>query len=142
MRQVLETLLIAEPGRALVEVPLARTALITGAGVPVVAAPFEQPLPPGMAQRFREEAGMGLLVIRSPLWDIRNGDMTPSGPADTVPLSGGDWREGDRVFLRIPAGALDRGLPGLVLGWKDRTLQPDPDTEFPKRSSLPFPLVR
>jgi hypothetical protein len=140
--QVLETLLVADPSRGLVEVPLARPALIPGAGVPVVAAPFEQPLPPRMAQGFREEAGIGLLVVRSPLWDTRNGGLTASGPADAVPLSGGDWREGDRLFLRISAAALDRGLPGLVLGWKDRTLTPDPDTEFPRRSALPFPVVR
>jgi hypothetical protein len=142
MTQVLETLLLAEPGRALAAVPLARSALVTGAGVPVVAAPFEQPLPPAMAQRFREEAGLGLLVARSPLWDIRNGDVTASGVADTVPFSGGDWREGDRVFVRVSAAALARGTPGLVLGWKDRTLRTDPDAEFPRRSSLPLPLVR
>jgi hypothetical protein len=141
-RQVLETLLVADPARGLVEVPLARTALIAGAGVPVVAAPFEQPLPPRMAQRFHEVTGLGLLVVRSPLWDIRNGDLTASGPADSVPLGGGDWREGDRVLLRVSGAALDRGLPGLVLGWKDRTLRPDPDTEFPRRSALPFPVVR
>jgi hypothetical protein len=142
MTQVLETLLVADPARGLVEVPLARTALIPGGGVPVVAAPFEQPLPPALAERFREVAGLGLLVVRSPLWDVRDGDVTPSGPADSVPFSGGDWREGDRVFLRIPAGALDRSAPALVLGWKDRTLKSDPDMEFPRRSALPFPLVR
>jgi hypothetical protein len=141
-RQVLETLLVVDPARGLAEVPLARTALIAGAGVPVVAAPFEQPLPPLMAQRFHEVTGMGILVVRSPLWDIRDGALTASGPADTVPLGGGDWREGDRVFLRIAAAALDRGLPGLVLGWKDRTLKSDPDIEFPRRSALPFPVVR
>ena len=141
--QVLETLLVADPGRGLMEVPLARSALVPGSGVPVVAAPFEQPLPAALAQRFREEAGMSLLVVRSPLWDIRNGDMTASGPADTVPFgTTGDWRDGDRVFLRVPAVSLDRGVSGLVLGWKDRTLRPDPDGEFPKRSGLPFPLVR
>ena len=140
--QVLETLLVADPVRGLVEVPLARTALIPGPGVPVVAAPFEQPLPSRMAQRFHEETGLGLLVVRSPLWDVRNGGLTASGPADTMPLSGGDWREGDRVFLRISAAALARGLPGLVLGWKDRTLSPEPDIEFPRRSALPFPVVR
>jgi hypothetical protein len=142
VRQVLETLLVAEPSRGLAELPLARTALIPGAGVPVVAAPFEQPIPPALARRFREEAGMGLLVVRSPLWDVRNGDLTASGPADTVPLGGGDWREGDRVFLRISAATLDRGLAGLVLGWKDRTLQTDPNVEFPRRSALPFPVIR
>jgi len=142
VRQVLETLLVTEPARGLVEVPLARTALIPGAGVPVVSAPFEQPIPAVLAQRFREEAGKGLLDVRSPLWDVRNGDRTASGPADTVPLGGGDWREGDRVFLRIAAGALDRGLAGLVLGWKDRTLQTDPNAEFPRRSALPFPVIR
>jgi hypothetical protein len=141
--QVLETLLVAEPGRGLTEVALVRTALVAGSGVPVVTAYFERPLPAAMAQRFREEAGMGILVARSPLWDVRNGDRTSSGPADTVPYSGGDWREGDRVFLRIPVAALDRGVPGLVLGWKDRTLQTDPDGgEFPRRSSLAPPLIR
>jgi hypothetical protein len=142
MTQVLETLLVTEPGRGLVEVPLARSALVPGLGVPVVTAPFEQPLPPALAQRFREEAGMGLLVVRSRLWDVRNGDVTASGPADTVPLGSGDWREGDRVFIRISAAALDRQASALVLGWKDRTLKPDPDIEFPRRSALPFPLIR
>src|SRR5262245_20298558 len=83
--QVLETLLVAEPDGKLTEVPLARAAVVGGAGVPVVPAYFDRPLPPAMAQRFREEAGMGILVVRSPLWDVRNGDMTASGPADTVP---------------------------------------------------------
>ena len=46
------------------------------------------------------------------------------------------------MFLRISAAALDRGLSGLVLGWKDRTLQTDPDVELPRRSALPFPVVR
>ena len=140
--QVLETLLVADASRPLAELSLARPALLASAGVPVIAAPFEQPLPPALAGRFREEAGMGLLVVRSPLWDVRDGDLTASGRADTVPLGGGDWREGDRVFLRIPAAALGRGLAGLVLGWKDRTLQTDPNTELPRRSGLPFPVIR
>ncbi len=140
--QVLETLLVADASRPLAELSLARPALLASAGVPVIAAPFEQPLPPALAGRFREEAGMGLLVVRSPLWDVRDGDLTASGRADTVPLGGGDWREGDRVFLRIPAAALGRGLAGLVLGWKDRTLQTDPNAELPRRSGLPFPVIR
>ena len=140
--QVLETLLVADPARGLVEVPLARPALITGVGVPVVTIPLEQPLPPAMAQRFREEAGMGILVARSPQWYVRNGGTTVNGPADTMALGDGDWREGDRVFLRISAAALARGLPGLVLVWKDRKLQNDPDLELQRRSALPFPVVR
>jgi hypothetical protein len=142
--QVLETLLVADASRPLAELSLARPALLAsaGAGVPVIAAPFEQPIPPALAGRFREEAGMGLLVVRSPLWDVRDGDLTASGRADTVPLGGGDWREGDRVFLRIPAAALGPGLAGLVLGWKDRTLQTDPNGEFPRRSALPVPVIR
>ena len=140
--QVLETLFAVDAARGLVPLPLARPALIPGTGVPVVTARFEQPLPPGMAPRFREEGGLGLLVARSPLWDIRNGDTTASGPADTVPLGGGDWREGDRVFVRIPAAALTQGTAALALGWKDRTLRPDSDAEFPRRSSLPAPVIR
>jgi hypothetical protein len=142
MTQVLETLLMAEPGRELTPFPLVRTALVAAPGVPVVAAPFERPLPPALAERFHEDTGLGLLVARSPLWDVRNGDLTASGVADTVPLSGGDWREGDRVFVRVPAAVLTRGAPGLILGWKDRTLQTDPDAELPRRSSLPVPLIR
>ena len=110
--------------------------------MPVVAAQFELPIPPALAGRFSEAAGMGLLVVRPLLWDVRDGDLTSSGRADTVPLGSGDWREGDRLFLRIPAAALDRGLAGLVLGWKDRTLQTDPPANFPRRSALPFPVIR
>jgi hypothetical protein len=96
-----------------------------------------------MAERFREEAGTGLLVVRSLVWDLPNGGQSVNGPADVAPLGGvGDWREGDRVFLRVHASVLDRGVPGLVLGWKDRKLLPDPDTELPKRSALPFPIIR
>jgi hypothetical protein len=142
MTQVLETMLVAEAGRELAAVPLARSALISAPGVQVVTAPFERPLPAAMAGRFRDETGLGLLVARSPLWDVRNGDVTASGVADTVPLAGGDWREGDRVFLRVSAAVLAQGAPGLILGWKDRTLRTDPDAEFPTRSALPLPLIR
>jgi hypothetical protein len=140
--QVLETLQIAEPGRPLVAIPLARPSLVPSTGVPVVAATFDVPLPPAMAQRFRQEAGLDILAARSPLWDVRDGDQTSSGRADTVPFGSGDWREGDRVFLRIPAAKLAQGVPGVVLGWKDRTLQNDPNAEFPRRSSLPLPVIR
>jgi hypothetical protein len=131
--QVLATLLVAGSGRDLVEVPLALRALLSGAGVPIVRSRFEQPIPAALAGQFYEEAGMGLLVVRGFLQDVPNAARTVNGFADTAPLGGGDWREGDRVFLRIPAAALDQGLAGLVLVWKDRTLQPDPNNEFPRK---------
>jgi hypothetical protein len=133
LTQVLATLLVAGPGQNLVEVPLAQRAVVAGGGVPVVRARFEQPIPAAFADQFRDEGGMGVLVARAFLWDIQNVAHTPNGPADTVQLGGGDWREGDRVFLRIPAAVLDRGLDGLVLVWKDRTLQNDPQVDFPVR---------
>ena len=133
LTQVLATLLVAGPGQSLVEVPLAQRALVAGGGVPVVRARFEQPIPAAFADQFRDEGGMGVLVARAFLWDIQNVAHTPNGLADTVQLGGGDWREGDRVFLRIPAAALERGLDGLVLVWKDRTLQNDPQVDFPVR---------
>ena len=131
--QVLATVLVAEPGGELVEVPLAPRALVPGAGVPVVRARFEQPVPAGLGTQFRDTAGMGLLVARAFVWDVPNAARTVNGLADTVGLGGGDWREGDRVFLRIPAAALDQGVAGLVLVWKDRTLQTDPSNEFPRK---------
>ncbi len=141
--QVLETLLIAEPGRPLAEMPLARAALVAGAGVPVVASPFERRSPPAMAQRFRQEAGLDLLVVRSPLWDVRNGDQTSSGRADTVPFGGGDWREGDRVFLRIPAAKLGQGA-ARDSSWGGRTGR-SRTTRTPSSRvalSLPLPVIR
>jgi hypothetical protein len=140
--QVLATLLVAGPNRDLVEVPLAHRALVRGSGVPVVRSRFEQPIPAELAGQFRDEAGMGLLVVRGFLFDVENSVRTVNGLADTVPLGGGDWREGDRVFLRIPAAQLDLGLAGLVLVWKDRTLQNDPQVDFPRHSALPFPAIR
>ena len=139
LTQVLASILIARPGQDLVEIPLAQRALVGGAGVPVVRSRFEQPIAPALAGQFHDEAGVGILVARAFVWDVPNATRTPNGLADTVPLGGGDWREGDRIFLRIPAAALDRGLPGLVLVWKDRTLQNDPQVDFPRHSALPVP---
>jgi hypothetical protein len=139
--QVLATLLVAELGHDLVEVALAQRALVAGAGVPVVRARFEQPIPAALAGQFRDQGGMGVLVARAFLWDVQNVARTANGLADVVGLGGGDWREGDRVFVRIPAATLDRGLAGLVLVWKDRVLQTDPQVDFPRHSALPFPAI-
>ena len=85
---------------------------------------------------------MDLLVVRSPLWDVRDGDLTSSGRADTVPFGSGDWREGDRVFLRIPAAALGRGVRRARAGVEGPDAPDDPNAEFPRRSSLPLPVIR
>jgi hypothetical protein len=140
--QVLETLVLVDAAGRLVELPLARSALFPGRGVPVVTAPFGRPLPAALAARFYEEGGVGLLVVRSQVRAVRDGGLAPGGFADTAPLGEGDWREGDRVLLRVPAAGLERA-PRLVLAWKDRTLQPDPDGEvFPRRSSWLRPPAR
>ncbi len=141
--QVLETLLIRGADGRLESRPLALPALFPGRGVAVIRSAFERPVPARAAARFAPVAGgVDMLVVRSLVETVRNGDVTANGPADTAPFGGGDWREGDRVLLRVTAAALAVGAPALVLGWKDRTLQPDPDREFPQTSALPSPLVR
>jgi hypothetical protein len=143
--QVLETLLVQTPDGRLVAQPLARPALVPGVGVPIVGAPFGQSVAiPSAGTAFRDVGGLEMLVVRSLVEVVRNGDRTPNGPADmALPGQGdGDWREGDRVFLRVTGRPPGR-LPGVVLGWKDRTLQSDPDVlELPRRSALPLPIVR
>lgn len=141
--QVLETLLLARgPGSRLEEVPLVPIALIPSGGVPVITAPAGQALGAEANARFHEVGGVALLVLRSPVATIRNGDLTPNGLADTARFSGGDWRDADRILLRVPGARVGSDLPGLILGWKDRTLQNDPEGDLPRRSSLPLPLVR
>src|SRR4029453_11574142 len=71
--------------------------------------------------------GLEFFVARSPVETLTNGDTTPAGPADRATSNVGDWREADRVFIRVPVARLQSGVPGIVLGWKDRTLKPDPD---------------
>jgi hypothetical protein len=139
--QVLESLFVGPRGGDLVRLPVARAALIPGRGVQVIYAPFERPVV-ARPDHFREVEGVAILVARSLTDYTRNGAIGPSGPADTSSHGAGDWREGDRVLLRIPLATLQAGAPEIVLGWKDRILRPDPDTEFPRRSSLPLPLTR
>jgi hypothetical protein len=122
--QVLETLLVISPDGSIQELPLARRALASAAGVPVMALPIGQyPAEP----RFTGQNGVEFFVARSPVETLTNGDTTPAGPADRATSNVGDWREADRVFIRVPVARLQGGLPGIVLGWKDRTLKPDPD---------------
>lgn len=125
--QVLQTLLVASPA-GLRALPLAPRALIPSDGVPVVQLRFGQPvaLAPG-ADPFRGVDGVSFLVVRSLVPTIPDAAVTPSGPADrATDTTIGDWREGDRVFIRVPLEALRAGPPGIVLGWKDRVERVDP----------------
>jgi hypothetical protein len=145
VRQVLETLAVVTPA-GLKPLPLALRALVPAEGVPVLEMPFGRPvaLPAGVAPRGAD--GMEFVVARSPI-DVRvNGAVTTNGLADVSPVRTalGDWREGDRVIVRVPAAALTAGAPPLLLGWKDRVFQEGgPDLDTPRgRASLPLPLVR
>ncbi len=126
-RQVLETILIASP-HGLRALPLAPAALFAGPGVPVVRRPFGRPvtLAPG-ADPFRGADGVDLLVARSLVPAHTNATVTASGPADMASdTTIGDWREADRVFVRVALETLRASAPGIVLAWKDRVEKPDP----------------
>jgi hypothetical protein len=140
IRQVLESVFVRRADGGLTAVPLSPRALVPGPGVPVWRAPFGRPAPPAAAAAFhRGPEGLELLVLRSEVETTTNGALTASGPADAAPHPGsgiGDWREGDRLYVRLTAAQLRAGVPGLVLGWKDRTLRPDPDGLEQPRASL------
>lgn len=122
--QVLETLLLVPADGAIQELALAPRAVVSTPGVPVVTVPRGRV--PAQAP-FRGQNGIEFLVARSPVESLVNADTTTSGAADRATSNVGDWREGDRVFIRVPVARLQAGVPGIVLGWKDRTLKPDPD---------------
>jgi len=119
---------------------LAPRALIEGAGVPVVAIPFGEPVAAKEAAAFRGAGGVEFLVARSPVDAIPNGAVTTGGVADSSPFGAGEWRQGDRVYVRAPLATLRAGAPVIVLGWKDRTYRSDPDSEMLRRTSLGVPL--
>lgn len=141
--QVLETLLVLPPAGELEELALARRALILGEGVPVFARPFGQPVAFSGPPPYFVAGGLGFLVVRSQVEAITDGGTTPNGPADLARPGAGEWREGDRVFIRVPLTTLRDGVPAVVLGWKDRTYRdgPDPDIFFRRLSlgALPIP---
>ena len=141
--QVLETVLLMPADGAIQEVPLTRRALVSGPGIPVVTVQFG--VPPAVPRTaFGGAGGLDFLVARSPIESLTNGDTTTLGPADRATTNVGDWREADRVFIRVPAAGLQAGVPGVVLVWKDRTLKSDPDGgEFEqRRSRLELPRPR
>lgn len=143
--QVLETLALAS-GSGWQALPLVRRALVSAPGVPVIQAYFGRPvsLPAGVTFQGTEQ--VGFLVVRSPIEVRVNGAVTANGLADLAPVrdAHGDWREGDRVLVRMPLAGLRAGAPAIVLGWKDRVFREDgPDIEnFRGRARLPVPILR
>jgi hypothetical protein len=119
--QVLEAIIVFEEGRGPVELGLAPAALIGGAGVPVLQAPFGRPVSrPDAARRFQGTGGVEFLVIRSLVEAMVDAAVTPRGLADASPHWAGGWREADRVFLRLSGATLAATPPRVVLSWKDR----------------------
>jgi hypothetical protein len=130
--QVLARLLVGAGDGRLLERRLAPRALFASPGVPVVRVPFGRPVALSRAVAFQGGPPLDFLVARSPIETIVNGTVTPSGPADVSPIQGGEWREADRVFIRVPLASLQTGVPPVVLAWKDRVYrQSDPDRRRP-----------
>jgi hypothetical protein len=119
--QVLDAILVEAPGGRLVELSVEPAALIPGRGVLALPAPFGRPVTRADARtRFRSAEGLEFLVIRSLVETLVDAATTPRGRADASPHWAGEWREGDRLFVRLPAARLRAGPPRLVLSWKDR----------------------
>ena len=118
--QVLDAIFVLDDG-AVSELSLSPTALIAGTGVPVLNAPFGRPLGrPDARSRFYPAGGLAFLVVRSLVEVMVDAASTPHGLADASPHWAGEWREGDRLLVRVPHATLAAGLPSLVLSWKDR----------------------
>jgi hypothetical protein len=124
IRQVLASLFVVPSAGEPRELRLVQPALRPGTGVPVVQARFGLPVTrPDAAGLFQGGDAAGFLVVRSEVQTITENVQTTNGPADLSPVDGGAWREGDRVFLRVPLATLQQGAPAVVLGWKDRIFQ-------------------
>ena len=89
----------------------------------------------GAVGLFHGTGDLGFLVARSPGDAVPRGTVTSNGVAD-VGIWTGDWREVDRVFMRVSLAALRRDRTSIVLGWRDRTLRDRPDAnvdDLPRR---------
>jgi hypothetical protein len=127
IHQVLARLYVADPAGALEHLPLSKRAFFPRPGVPVIRVQFGVPVavPKGVA--FQGRPGVDFLVARSPIETVENGGVTPNGFADLSPFQAGEWREADRVFIRLPVSTLRAGAPPIALVWKDRVFMEQPD---------------
>jgi hypothetical protein len=123
--QVLDTLFLVSGGGGFQELRLVPRAAVGAPGVPVARVPFGRI--PAEPAAFRGQEGLEFFVARSTIESLPDADTTTTGSADKAMTNVGDWREADRVFIRIPAARLQAGAPAIVLGWRDRTLKSDPD---------------
>jgi hypothetical protein len=123
--QVLDAVFLVPGEGGVQELHLVTRSAVGAPGVPVARVPFGRI--PAESAAFRGQDGLEFFVARSPVESLPDADTTTAGPADRAVTHVGDWREADRVFIRIPAARFQAGLPGIVLGWKDRTLKSDPD---------------
>jgi len=119
--QVLESVLLA-PTEG--EVERLSVASRGRPGVPVIRVAKRLPIPATDQPDFRGADGVAFLVARSPVDVLSDAAITPSGRADLAWDPTTDWRVGDRLVIRIPIARLRTSAPGIVLGWKDRTVQP------------------
>jgi hypothetical protein len=127
IHQVLARLYVANPTGGLEELPLSRRSLFPRPGVPVIRVQFGVPVAVPKGVTFQGRPGVDFLVARSQIETIENGAVTPSGLADVSPFQAGEWREADRVFIRLPVSTLRAGAPAIVLVWKDRVFFEQPD---------------
>jgi hypothetical protein len=127
IHQVLARLYVAPPGAALEELPLVRRSLFSRPGVPVIRVQFGKPVAVPAGVSFTGRPGVDFLVARSLIETIENAAVTPNGQADASPFQAGEWREADRVYIRLPVSTLRAGATPIALVWKDRVFFEQPD---------------
>lgn len=126
--QLVETILVEVSPGEFREQRLGKRALVERTDrVTVVRMPFGRPVTlAGAAGLFRGTGGVDFLVARSLVDTVPGGDVTPNGSADVASWTG-DWRESDRVFIRVSLTTARHNRASVVLAWRDRTLRDKPD---------------